>query len=175
MMALDKETPTYQFCSGCNKKYINDEEHIKQDFGYNRLTIRYKSCIQCKARYLKHRESHREERSENSKTYYQENKDIILDKRRIYRDNNKDKIIEKSKIYYEKVKEQRKEMSYCELCGAHVTIVGMRKHITRPICKNYADKVKKCESYGLWKLKDGKMVKVDGSDENIENRKGFYK
>ena len=80
MMALDKETPTYLFCSGCIKKYINDEEHIKQDFGYNRLNIRYKSCIQCQARYLKHRESHKEERRNNSRTYYQENKDIILEK-----------------------------------------------------------------------------------------------
>ena len=29
-------------------KLINDDEHIKNDFGYNRLNIRYRNCVKCK-------------------------------------------------------------------------------------------------------------------------------
>ena len=163
------ETDKYIKCSKCKCKYINDAEHIKQDFGFNRLEEKFKTCLTCRTKKLEYNESHREERRGYSQTYFQENKDIILEKKRIYRDNNKDKIIEAKQKYNEKVKEQRKEKSYCKFCGAHVTIRGMSKHVTTQICKTYADKVKKCEASGLWKLKDNKMVRVDGSDENIES------
>ena len=122
MMALNKETPTYLFCSCCNKKYINDEEHIKQDFGYSRLNIRYKSCIQCQARYLKHLESNREERRENARTYYQENKDIILEKKLVYRDSNKDKINEKKE---------------CSVCGSIVSHHGIVRHLRTNKCQKF--------------------------------------
>ena len=81
-MAQEENTPMYLHCSGCVKKYINDDEHVKQDFGYDRLGRRYKSCAQCHERYERHRESHKEERRETAKQYYEENKDIILDKRK---------------------------------------------------------------------------------------------
>ena len=29
-------------CSKCKGKYINDDEHIKIDFGYTRLNLKYK-------------------------------------------------------------------------------------------------------------------------------------
>ena len=29
------------------KKSIDDDEHIKTDFGYDRLNIRYKTCVKC--------------------------------------------------------------------------------------------------------------------------------
>ena len=122
MMALNKETPTYLFCSGCSMKYINDEEHIKQDFGYNRLNIRYKSCIQCQARYLKYRESHKEERRDYSLIYYQDNKDIISENGRIYRDNNKDKEKEKTK---------------CNVCGSIVSHHGMVRHLRTNKCQKF--------------------------------------
>ena len=38
----------YIKCSKCKCKYINDEEHIKQDFGYHRLNVRYKCCMKCR-------------------------------------------------------------------------------------------------------------------------------
>ena len=37
----------YVKCSRCHKQFINDDEHIKTDFGYNTLNIRYKNCVQC--------------------------------------------------------------------------------------------------------------------------------
>jgi len=34
-------------CSKCKMKYINDDDNIKTDFGYNRLNERYKKCVKC--------------------------------------------------------------------------------------------------------------------------------
>ena len=34
----------YIKCSRCKCKYTNDDEHIKSDFGYNRLEERFKTC-----------------------------------------------------------------------------------------------------------------------------------
>ena len=36
-------------CSTCKKKYINDDEHIKSDFGFNRMNKQYKCCVKCRA------------------------------------------------------------------------------------------------------------------------------
>ena len=35
-------------CSRCKCKYINDEDHIRNDFGYNRLGERFKNCMKCR-------------------------------------------------------------------------------------------------------------------------------
>ena len=40
----------YIKCSKCKCKYINDDEHIKKDFGYNRLNERYKTCVKCRTK-----------------------------------------------------------------------------------------------------------------------------
>ena len=37
-------------CSKCKCKYINDAEHIEVDFGYNRLAVRYKTCVKCRGK-----------------------------------------------------------------------------------------------------------------------------
>ena len=38
----------YIKCSKC--KYINDDKHIKNDFGYNRLEERFKTCTKCRTK-----------------------------------------------------------------------------------------------------------------------------
>ena len=38
----------YISCSKCKTKFANDDEHIKNDFGYNRLNIRYTNCVKCR-------------------------------------------------------------------------------------------------------------------------------
>ena len=38
----------YMKCSQCKCKYINDDEHINTDFGYNRLNKQYKTCVKCR-------------------------------------------------------------------------------------------------------------------------------
>ena len=63
----------YINCSRCHMKFINDDEHIKYDFGYNRLNIRYKQCVRCRI-------SNREKQKE----YYCENKEEINNKKMEY-------------------------------------------------------------------------------------------
>ena len=38
----------YIKCSTCKCKYINDDDNIKKDFGYNRLNEIYKTCVKCR-------------------------------------------------------------------------------------------------------------------------------
>ena len=123
-MTQNESNTVYLFCSGCSKKYINDEEHIKQDFGYNRLNIRYKSCVQCQARYAKHRESHKEERREHAKQYYYDNKDEILSKKKEYREQ-----------HYEEQQEQSKQIVKCDVCGSMVRNGGLARHKRTSKCK----------------------------------------
>ena len=47
-------------------KLIHDDEHIKTEFGYNRVNIRYKQCVRCRATRTEYRETHREELRENA-------------------------------------------------------------------------------------------------------------
>ena len=49
-MAEQSGEDKYIKCSKCKCKYINDDEHIKADFGYNRLNQRYKTCVKCRTK-----------------------------------------------------------------------------------------------------------------------------
>ena len=53
-MAEHLGSDKYIKCSTCKKQYINDDEHIKVDFGYNRLNVKFKCCVQCRDRAYKH-------------------------------------------------------------------------------------------------------------------------
>ena len=44
-MAEQNERDKYIKCKGCKCKYINDEEHVKHDFGYNILGETLKTCV----------------------------------------------------------------------------------------------------------------------------------
>ena len=67
----EQSNDKYIKCSCCKCKFINDDEHIKADFGYNRLNERFKTCAKC-----------REKGREYSRTYYDKNKDELnADKR----------------------------------------------------------------------------------------------
>ena len=57
----------YIKCSRCHMKFINDDEHIKTDFGYNRLNERYKQCVKCRSQKAEYREAHRDELREKQK------------------------------------------------------------------------------------------------------------
>ena len=47
-MAEEHEREQFIKCSNCKCKFHNDDEHIKIDFGYNRLGLKYKCCIKCR-------------------------------------------------------------------------------------------------------------------------------
>ena len=78
-MAEQDETDKYIKCSKCRCKYINDDDHIKTDFGYNRLNERFKTCVTCRERSRLHdktyRDTHQTEVAEKGKEYYQDNKE----------------------------------------------------------------------------------------------------
>ena len=67
-MAEQGDESKYIKCSKCRRKYINDDAHIKIDFGYNRLEERFNTCVKCRERGREHnksyRETHREEIAE---------------------------------------------------------------------------------------------------------------
>ena len=47
--------------SRCHEKFINGDEHIKTDLGYNELNIRQKQCVRCRTCKTEYRETLREE------------------------------------------------------------------------------------------------------------------
>ena len=47
-MTEQVEHETYIKCFACKCKYINDDDNIRNDFGYNRLNVRYKCCVKCR-------------------------------------------------------------------------------------------------------------------------------
>ena len=59
------ENTEYIMCSQCKCKYLNDDEHIKTDFGYTRLNKRFKTCYKCRER----RKPPSEETKANNKNY----------------------------------------------------------------------------------------------------------
>ena len=57
----------YIYCSRCKCRYINDAEHIKLDFGFNRLNENFKTCIKCRGVAQKSREKKLKEEVEEKK------------------------------------------------------------------------------------------------------------
>ena len=49
-MAEQQGKEKYIKCSKCKCKYMNDDKHIKTDFGYNRLEERFKTCTKCRTK-----------------------------------------------------------------------------------------------------------------------------
>ena len=78
-----------------------------------------------KNQYLKHIEYY--------KTYYEDNRDNILEKSKEYRKENRDKLIEYSKQYYKNNNFKFK----CNICGCEVTKYGLKNHLLSKKCMNY--------------------------------------
>ena len=52
-MAEQSGSDKYIKCSRCKCKYINDDDSIKTDFGFNRLNVRFKTCVKCRTKTVK--------------------------------------------------------------------------------------------------------------------------
>ena len=50
-MTEQQGSDKYIKCSSCKCKYVNDDDHIKNNFGYNRLNERFKTCVTCRETY----------------------------------------------------------------------------------------------------------------------------
>ena len=47
-MVSEENEDKYIKCSCCKSNYINDNETIIKNFGYNKLKERFKTCVKCK-------------------------------------------------------------------------------------------------------------------------------
>ena len=68
-MTEQSKADEYIKCSKCRCKHINDDEHIKKDFGYNRLEQRFKTCVKCRDKGNEYKNSPKG--IEASKRYYE--------------------------------------------------------------------------------------------------------
>jgi hypothetical protein len=156
MAEQDKDTK-YIICSRCKCKYINDDEHIKTDFGYTRLNEKYKTCVKCRMYKQDNRERILEQGREYAKKHYKENREYHLDKAKKYKQDNRDRINEyareyqkkhydkekrqiKHKLYREthldKIKELRMQKVICNVCNSCISKYTLTRHQESKICKN---------------------------------------
>ena len=85
-MAEHQGSDQYIKCSSCKCKYINDDDHIKKDFGYNRLNVRFKTCVTCREKNRLHTKAYRDTHQAEGKQYYQDNKEHLAQLNKQYRD-----------------------------------------------------------------------------------------
>ena len=125
-MAEESNKYQYIICSNCRCKYINDEEHIKRDFGYTRLEERYKTCVKCRVRNKtdckKYRDNHKEERKEYSKQYQDKHKEELKEYNKQYREKNADRL---------KIKVR------CPSCDSEVCKSKLLRHQRTNKCKTH--------------------------------------
>jgi hypothetical protein len=101
-MTEQSEAEKYIKCSKCRCKYINDDEHIKNDFGYNRLNERFKTCVVCRARNRvndkTYRSIHQAEITERTrdyrKQYFQDHKEQYQERYKQYRERQLNKEVD---------------------------------------------------------------------------------
>ena len=53
-MTEANEDNKYIKCATCKCKYINDDENRKEEFGFNRLNEKFKTCVKCRGRHRGH-------------------------------------------------------------------------------------------------------------------------
>ena len=75
-MTEQNATSKYIKCSQCRCNYLNEETHIKANFGYNRLNEQFKTCVKCKA----NRARRKEQIAEYGRAYREANRDSINEK-----------------------------------------------------------------------------------------------
>ena len=111
----------YIKCGRCKMKYLNNDDHIKNYFGYTRLNERYKTCVVCRMSRLEYHNTYREEHKEQTKQYYQDNKEHKLAQGKEWRDNNKEYLAEQIK---------------CDKCGCYISRDNMTRHKKTQKCVN---------------------------------------
>ena len=105
-------------CSRCHMKFINDDEHIKNDFGYNRLNERYKQCVRCRT----HGKEKKKEYRAMVKEEMQKTGEYIS-----HRQKQQD------------LKKHMNEIIICDVCGCAKPRRLMEKHTNTPLCKRNAN------------------------------------
>ena len=81
MMTETDSKDQYIKCARCKCKYINDDKHIENDFGFNRLGERYKSCVKCRNKGNNYRENNKDKVKDYHHQYWIDNKETIMKNR----------------------------------------------------------------------------------------------
>ena len=97
----EKGETKYIKCCCCKCKYIDDDNHMKIHFGYNKLNERYKTCLKCR---------------EKKQEYNNNNYDKILEYKKQYYLNNKDKIHEQRQQLKAIAEASQGKIKYCYRC-----------------------------------------------------------
>ena len=127
-MTEEYNNDKYIICSGCTCKYINDEEHISNDFGYTRLEMRYKTCVRCRVRSKIKNKTFLEKHPEKNKEYYEAHKEEAKEKNKQYRENNADRLKE-----YDRARNQIKVN--CPNCNCEIVKRRLNSHLLTQKCK----------------------------------------
>ena len=127
----------YIICSKCHMKYINDDEHIKHDFGYNRLNERYKNCMTCRTYNREQKANWRAEIKKQEETYGDYNP-------------NRNKKPCKENVINEKFD--------CELCGKTISTNTKDKHADSSLCKRRRNINIYLELFHSYKIMDEKHI-----------------
>ena len=100
-------------CSVCKCKYVNAEQQIKVDFGYNKQNERYKSCVKCRSRNAQFRENHKEQKRDYDKQRIQ--------KKLEEQPENKRELDKYQKLKYDKIYNhtRRKELEITKKQNKH--------------------------------------------------------
>ena len=91
----------YIKCSRCKMKYINSDEIISKDFGYNRLNERYKTCVKCRG---------------DCKQYINNNPEKVKQMKHQYWIDHKDEIAKKRQQLQKEADESDGAIKYCNRC-----------------------------------------------------------
>ena len=186
-MTEQSEADKYIKCSKCRCKYINDDEHIKNDFGYNRLEEQFKTCVKCRPKSRQqnkeYRQTHKEEIAEKkqdyNKRYYQNNKEYNKECGKQYREKQLNAELDENHKCCTRCYKIKPITEYGE-CVDHIDVNGVKhwksckscnncrkrgkhsKHIIEQILDSSSDD----PNYGNWF--------IDSSDEE-EVKKGGMK
>ena len=116
-MAEQSEDNKYVKCSKCKCKYINNYEHIKSDFGYNRLGEQFKCCIKCRAI-----------NREYTRKWYEKNKDTISANQKQHYNEHREQILEYKRNY-------DKKTTICDVCEKQVNLNHLTRHQKSHLCR----------------------------------------
>ena len=143
-MTEQGEADKYTKCSKCRCKYINDDEHIKKEFGYNRLEERFKTCVKCRTysrqQNKEYRQEHQAEITENTrdyrKQYYQDNKEQHRKAMKGYRDKQLNTQVDENHKCCTRCYKIQPITEYGE-CVDHIDVNGVKHWKTCKSCNNW--------------------------------------
>ena len=103
----------YIKCSRCKCKYINDDNHNKTDFGYNRLNERYNTCVTCRERHKQYNHTYNQNHKDESKEYRKEHKEEP--KTATLKTNVKQHTVSDDKILGKKMAKEAEHMHWSDM------------------------------------------------------------